>query len=427
MELIEKTPDAKDPVAKIKCIAWREGSKQIEVFEKETGQIFSNNIQVLVKVKIEFHGAYGLSLILSDINSSFTLGNIELQRQLTLLRLINENPDAIRKSGEEYITTNKKARLTAVIQQIAIVGSPKSEGYVDFIHTLTHNRFQYRFVTDIFQSSVQGAEAENDLVKSMIAIFKSGRSYDAVVIIRGGGAKTDFLVFDSYNICRTVARFPIPIITGIGHHNDVSIVDLLVNSPTKTPTQAAEMIIAHNRKFEEAVIAQQKSVMVRAQQLLNKEQQLIHNTQLLLSHRTQQYLSSFKESLHHFNRNISNRSKAILYSKKHELLHTLHQLSSKPLLITGSRQQDLNHLKNNILVMTSKFIEIKKGVLAHQENMIKVMSPESTLNRGFAMIAHKGKLKTHSENIEAGDELNIIMKDAFIETKVISKQEKNGK
>ncbi len=426
MELIEKAAEAKDPIAKVKCIAWREGARQIEQFEKETGQPFANDIQVLVKVKIEFHGAYGLSLILSDIDTSFTLGNIEKQRRLTLQKLVAENPDAVSKVGEEYLTNNKKAKLNAVVQQIAIVGSPKSEGYVDFIHTLTHNQFQYRFITDIYQSSVQGAEAENDLVESLVAIFKSGQQYDAVVIIRGGGAKTDFLVFDSYRICRTVARFPIPIITGIGHHNDVSIVDMLVNKPTKTPTQAAEFIIAHNRKFEEAVISLQKTVVVRSQQLLAREQQQIHRAHLSITNRSQSYLARYKESLQRFHHQINNRSKAILYSSKHELYRTLHQLSAKPLLMTGRRHQELEHLKNHIGVMAAKFITAQKGWIAHQESMIKVMSPESTLNRGFAMVMHKGKLKTNAQNIQPGDELSIIMKDETIDTKVTAKKNNHG-
>lgn len=427
LELIEKTPDAKDPVAKVKCIAWKEGSKQIELFEKSTGQTFSNDIQVLVKVKISFHGAYGLSLVLSDIDPSFTLGNIEKQRQITLQRLLVENPDAICKKGNEYITNNKLAVLAPVIQQIAIVGSPKSEGYVDFIHTLTNNRFHYRFITDIYQSSVQGAEAENDLVESMIAIFKSDRKYDAVVIIRGGGAKTDFLVFDAYRICRTVARFPIPIITGIGHHNDVSLVDLLVSRPTKTPTQAAEFIIAHNRMYEELIISLQKNMIVRSQQILSKSQQLIDQTRFGITHRSQSFLHQYKQSLADFQVQISDRSKAMLHFRQNDLLQSLHRLAVKPLLMTDRHQQLLENLKKNIGVMSSKLLTTQKNQLNHQEKMIQVMSPENTLNRGFALVYLKNKLMASGTEIKNEDVLTIKMKDAELISKVMENKSKHGK
>ena len=427
LELIEKTPDAKDPIAKVKCIAWKEGSKQIELFEKTTGQTFSNNIQILVKVKVSFHGAYGLSLIVSDIDPSFTLGNIEKQRQLTLQRLLTENPDAIQQLGNEYVTTNKKTALASVIQQIAIVGSPKSEGYVDFIHTLTHNRFSYRFVTDIYQSSVQGADAENDLVESLIAIFKSDRKYDAVVIIRGGGAKTDFLVFDAYRICRTVARFPIPIITGIGHHNDVSLVDLLVCRPTKTPTQAAEFIIAHNRMYEESIIGLQKNMIVRSQQILSKSQILIEQARYGITHRSQSFLHYYKQSLADFQVQISNRSKALLHSRQNDLLQSLHRLAVKPLLMTDRQQQLLENLKKNMVVMSNKLLTTQKNQLAHQQKMIQVMSPENTLNRGFALVYLKNKLMASGTEIQNEDELTIKMKDAELTTKVMAKNSKHGK
>ncbi|HEX8515170.1 MAG TPA: exodeoxyribonuclease VII large subunit [Bacteroidia bacterium] len=252
-EFIEKVEGEMDPVAKVKGVSWQSGSQCIKLFEKDTGQVFTNGVQVLVKVKVEYQSAFGLQLVLLDIDSSFTLGNLEKQRRETLERLVKENPDSIKKIGEEYFTKNKAIKLNAVIQNIAIIGSPNSEGYTDFTHTITNNQFHYKFAIDIYQSSVQGMEAEKELVNKLVFVFQNSTKYDCVVIIRGGGAKTDFLVFDTYNLARAVARFPIPIITGLGHHKDVSVVDLMVHTSTKTPTKAAEFIISHNRAFEDSI------------------------------------------------------------------------------------------------------------------------------------------------------------------------------
>ena len=214
-EFIEKVEGANDPIAKVRGVSWFGGSQNIKVFEKETGQKFTNGVQVLVNVKVEFHQAYGFSLVLIDIDQSFILGNLEKQRRNTLLRLVAENPDSIQKVGEEYVTKNKKVKLPVVIQKIAIIGSPNSEGYTDFTHTVNNNQFNYKFSIDIYQSSVQGAASEKELINKLIAIFNSGIKYDCAVIIRGGGSKTDFIVFDSYGLSRAIARFPIPVIAGI--------------------------------------------------------------------------------------------------------------------------------------------------------------------------------------------------------------------
>src|SRR5690606_8737730 len=180
-----------------------------------------------------------------------SLGNLERLRKETLRRLLQENPDHVALVDDQYITRNKQLRLNCVIQRIALIGSPRSEGYTDFVHTIDHNQFGYRFAIDYYYSAVQGVSAEQELVSTLIKVYEKSKDvpYDCVVITRGGGAKTDFLVFDTYALSRVVARFPIPIITGIGHHKDVSIVDMMAHTLTKTPTKAAEFILAHNRAF----------------------------------------------------------------------------------------------------------------------------------------------------------------------------------
>src|SRR5690606_28233649 len=183
---------------------------------------------------------YGLSLTLIDLDPNFTLGNLERLRKETLRRLVQENPDHVSLVKDQYVTRNKQLKLNCVIQRIALIGSPRSEGYTDFVHTMDHNQFGYTFAIDYYYSAVQGVSAEHELVKTLLQVYEKSKQspYDCVVITRGGGAKTDFLVFDTYALSRIVARFPIPIITGIGHHKDVSIVDLMAHTPTKTPTKA---------------------------------------------------------------------------------------------------------------------------------------------------------------------------------------------
>ena len=425
-EFVEKAEGFDAPVAKVNGRAWYAGAQSIRLFEKETGQQFTNGLQVLVQVRIEYHTAHGFALILQDIDQSFTLGNLEKLRRETLLRLVAENPDAIQKVGDDYITKNKKLKVGAVIQNIAIIGSPNSEGYTDFTHTISNNQFAYKFSIDIYQSSVQGAEAEKELINKLISIYQSQKKYDCVVIIRGGGAKTDFLVFDSYGLSRAAAKFPIPIITGLGHHKDVSIIDLMVNTSTKTPTKAAEFIISHNRTFEDQVLTMQKAIIIKSQQLLGLSQQSINTLNVSIINKTRNRINSNKDQIVNFNQTVINKTKTILYAKQTSLISLFGQITSRPLMIMNNRSKDLAHITSNLKVFSGKYLANKSGFLGHYISIIRVLSPDSTLKRGFAVISHKGKIVKNADQITIGSPLTITLSDAEINTTVTSKNKRNG-
>ncbi len=426
-DFIEKAEGIKDPIAKVKGVSWFPGSQTIKLFESSTGQIFTNGLQVLVRVKVEFSSSFGLQLVLTDIDQSFTLGNIEKQRRETLKRLGTENPGFIQKMGEDYLTANKKLNLNSVLQQIALIGSPNSEGYADFIHTLQSNQYGYAFSIDSYQSSVQGSEAGKELINKLISIHTSGTKYDCVVIIRGGGAKSDFLVFDTYDLSRAAAKFPIPIITGIGHHKDVSVVDRMVHTSTKTPTKAAEFIISHCREFEESILTSQKSIIIRTQQLLNNARQEINATHILVINKSRILLNRFKDKLVGFNQVIINKTKTILYNRQTNLVSLLNQILSKPRMIIGNRNSELANLIGNFKIFSSKYLTNKKAYLTHYKSMINILSPKNILKRGFAMVSHQGKIINNAEAVNVGNNLIITLSDGDLHTKVISKTKTDGR
>lgn len=425
-EFIEKAEVNTEPIAKVKGVSWRAGSQHIKLFEQVTGQKFTNGVQVLAKVKVEYHAAHGFQLILTEIDHSFTLGNLERQRRETLLRLVSENPDHIKKVGEEYITYNKNIKLPLVLQRIAVIGSPNSEGYVDFMHTISNNQFNYKYHIDIYQSSVQGADVENELVKRLVAIFESKTNYNAVVIIRGGGAKTDFVVFDTYKLARAIARFPIPIITGIGHHKDVSICDLMTHTSTKTPTKAAEFIISHNRKFDDAITNIQKGVLIKTQQLMTVARQKINENNIAIINKARTYINHHKDNLIECNQVVINKTKTVLYNKQTSLVNLLNQLSSRPKIVTGNKANELNNIISNLKVFSSRYFLNQRGYIGHYQEVIKLMKPENILKKGFAIVSQKGKILKDAESIESGNELTISMDKYELNTKVISKKQKNG-
>ena len=446
-DFVEKEEASDELNTEIAGRAWKRGSEAIAEFEKVTGEKFREGIEVLVQVSVSFHPRYGLTLFLEDISQEYTLGALERRKQEFLKALVENNPDAIQKVGEDYLTTNKKARFRSAIQHIAIVGSPNSEGYKDFMHTLSNNTFGYRFTTEIYQSSVQGREAEGEMIDRLIAIFESKIPYDCVVIIRGGGAQTDFQVFNQYKLSRAVARFPIPIITGIGHISDISIVDRMVHTMTNAPTKAAEFIVAYNRSFEEQIISVRQRLAIRTQQLLGNKKdrlgslnrQIVQATQGLLTHHQQElatygfqirskpltHLYREQQELSHLSVNLGRNTRSALKNGREQLKQLSYPIQSRPKSIVQSWQKDLSHLSVNFSMHTRSLFKNKDQALKHTGSVIRLARPESILKRGFAIISQENHFVAHGDQVDPDKELKVIMESHDIDTKVIRKQKRN--
>ncbi len=424
-EFIEKTERAHDPVAKFRAVAWSSGSESIRQFEEVTRQKFTNGIQVLAKVKVEYHAVHGLSLVLQEVDQFFTLGNLERQRLEILQRLLAENPDTIVKQAEDYLTRNKSLPLAAVLQRLAVVGSPNSEGFVDFMHTLENNEFNYRFSCDLYQTSVQGTFAESELVQTMVSVYESGKSYDAVVIIRGGGARTDFLVFDTYRLARAVARFPIPVITGIGHHKDVSITDMMAHTSTKTPTKAAELIISHNRSFENEVLNLQRDLVIRTQKILAAADTEIQSSKLLIVDTSRRLLRAYSDGLADSREGLKSAFKAILNQQRMALQMIGRQLSSQPLLLTQKREADLLRIIALLRSACQVSLLRQSESLIQADRIIRVMHPDNVLKKGFAILSRQGKIISDDTEIKLNELLTVTTEHFQVDTLVKNKREKD--
>ena len=445
-DFVEKIEGQNAETAKVKGIAWSGGAQSIHSFEEVTAQKFSNGIQILALVRVEFHAIHGFSLILTEIDPSFTLGNLERQRRETLLKLVASNPGVISIVGEEFLTRNKGLTLPAVMQKIALIASQNSEGYNDFVHTMKANQYGYKFHVDEYRSSVQGALAENELVDTLIKIYNSGIPYDCVVIVRGGGAKTDFLVFDTYRVALAVARFPIPVITGIGHHKDVSITDLMAHTVTKTPTKSAEFIISHARSFEEGMMQLQKNSIIRAQQLLSNAWQRIHALNFLaidtsrtlleqhktglvqahqsVIHATRSLFYTSKTNLSDVQQTILNRSATTLFVNRSRFSTLVAKISDRPLVVKATRQASLMNVSGAVQLHSIKYLTGQRKAVEHYNTLITIMTPDNLLKKGFAWISQKGRILKDAREVEIGSELTINMHHTEVLTSVVSKKEK---
>lgn len=404
LDLVEKDPVNNTILTSIKANAWSTATARIRNFEQLTGQKFDNNIRLLLQVSVEYHISFGLKLNIHDVDPSFTMGNLEKQKQLTLQQLIAKNPGFVELTEEGYITFNKTLPLSPVIQKIALIASPGSDGYNDFKHELDNNLYGYAFTVDEYPAQVQGAGMETGIVKKLIEIFISQKLYDAVVIVRGGGSQTDFLIFDSYEMGKAIARFPVPVFTGIGHTRNESIADMMAFRATKTPTKVAESIISHNRLFEEKVMALQKSIVANANEMLSKH---------LLS------LSNAKSV-------ISSKSRDILHLQTQYLANTRSFIKEYAAVQLNDQRQLLEKQFYNIKHNADKLLTASGYKLQQHIQLIKLLSPDHVLKRGYALIYQNGKLITSGKNINKGSELTTVMADSIFKSVVSEINKKNN-
>jgi exodeoxyribonuclease VII large subunit len=399
-ELVEKAENGTEVIARMNASVWRrEAVMAFRNFEDITGKRPGKGMQVLVKAGVSFHPVYGLSLQLFDIDSQHMLGQLELQRRKTI-ELLSKKP-GIRMIDGQLLTPNKAIRLPIVIQRIAIITSASAAGYQDFMHTLERNTFGYRFHCTPYFSILQGEKAAGQMKDQLIAIFedmKRGKEFDAVVMIRGGGAQSDLLPFDDFNLAHAVARFPVAVITGIGHQKDESITDMVAHSPTKTPTQAAEFIIDHNLEFEEAVAGLRELIILRTNNLLTKQ------------HRR----------LDHAGAIVTNGTIQLLHTAENRVTRLRERISSNVQSRLQRELQRLGETKRNLPALSRRLFEKQNHRLDLLAERMKLLDPSQVLKRGYAMILKNSQPIISAGSATAGDELKILMQDGTIQARVNS-------
>ena len=424
--LVEKDRDNNSFIAKVATKAWGAGSLSIESFERITGQKFKSGISVMVNVSVTYTEAFGLQLNLNDVDTNFTVGQLEQQRQNTIHRLLTECSGFIQKVGDRFITANNKLSLNLVIQNIAVVTSKNAAGYNDFTDTIENNKYGYGVKIDPYFTMVQGEGNADALYQRLLDVYNSKIDYDAVVIIRGGGSQTDFLIFDQFNMAKIVAKFPIPIISGIGHQINETIVDLMAHTSVKTPSIAAEFIISHNKQFEENLLNLQKSIIIKTQQLFNLRQRELSQVSSTLINSTRHLLQSNKDGLTQSNQIAINTSKTILFERRAALNELSGRLLSKPKIVIGNKLNDLSNLVQNLKSFNKKYITNQRGYIGHYESMCRLMSPVNILKKGFAIIYQDDKIITDGKKLKSSNTIKIRLSESEITTTVTSNKNVNG-
>lgn len=420
--LVEKDEVSGKVSAEISAVAFGNASYEVEVFEQQTGQRFQNGIQILANIRLNYHPVHGLKINLIRLDPSFTLGKIQQQREATLQRLLLENPDAITFAQNRYWTRNQLLKLPQVIQRIAIIASENSAGLQDFRHSLEQNSFGYRFTTQLFHTQVQGEDNVKPIVERFKEIFHSKENFDAVVLVRGGGAQTDFLLFDSFLLARAIARFPIPVITGLGHQKDVSVSDMMAHTALKTPTQVAEFFISHNRVFEELLIKLQHQLVIRIQQTINNQREEIHALRNSISQQGREFLGNNRAFLQQLRQLLIVGSQEILKDRSTSLQEITHQIATKPSIQVANQKHELKTLSQMLKINSLRSVQSQRQYVNHYRSVFQLLDPQNTLRRGFAIVKQKGKIITDPNLISVGSSIEVYLGESEIESLVTAKQ-----
>lgn len=309
MELVEKA-STKNIAAKVRATCWQQIYGILSpYFEAETGQKLSVGMQVLLEVEVSFHAVYGFSLNIVGIDPTFTLGDMARQRQETIQRLKDDGVMDMQSSLE----------IPSLPRRIAVISSADAAGYGDFCHQLENNSGGFQFRTQLFAAIMQGEQSAKSIIQSLQQIADEIDKWDIVVIVRGGGASIDLRNFDDYELASHCAQFPLPIIAGIGHTRDISIVDMVVHSSVKTPTAAAEWLINAMQQQADRIAELYTRLQRAIQHTINQQHIRIEQLQQALQFTSKKHLYQLRSQLEMWQKTIELHSPERIYRMGYSL------------------------------------------------------------------------------------------------------------
>lgn len=383
LELVEKDPLTGTPLARVRATIWRSMLPRIDaIFAGATGNILGSGMKVMVKLTASFHPAYGLSANITDIDPAYTLGD--------LVRLRREIIARLRKEG--IIDLNRELQWPEVALRIAVISAPGAAGYGDFVHQLLTNTSCLNFRVRLFPALMQGATAASSIIEALEAIAAEEERWDGVVIIRGGGATSDLAAFDNYDLAANIAQFPLPIIIGIGHERDVTVLDEVANMRVKTPTAAAEWLIGRG-----------EAVLARLEQLAG---------QIYLS--ASEILTGSREQLARIEATLPHLPGVAIQNARKRLDHLTMVMTQTTTTCLRPEMSRLDVMTERLSTSVSTLIERQRVRLDKMESLVKVLSPEATLARGYSITRVNGHAVSSADEIHPGDTLLTTLSDGSV-------------
>lgn len=415
LEFVEKDPVNQTIIAKARGVIWANVYRMLSpYFLQETGQAFASGLNVLVRVTVDFHELYGYSLTVVDIDPSFTLGEIARNRQRVLKQLEEDG----------VLSLNKELEMPELPNRVAVISSPTAAGFEDFNDQLQNNPAGILFYTKLFPAIMQGERSEESIIAALEKIYQHKEHFDAVAIIRGGGASSDLSTFDSYHLAANVAQFPLPVVSGIGHERDVTVLDVVAHTRGKTPTAVAEVFIALAMKSATEVMELQEHVANIAQAVMFQEQSDLLTLSNALVHRSTLFLQRESATVQTLTMNTRHLFRQALQQE----IAGLQQTSSnvKHFIKQGMRDEATS-IKQTALALqhaVRQKIREEVHVVNSLAQFVHMVSPQNILKRGYTLSLKEGKVITSIADVKEGDTLETLFKDGAARSLVTTTKNK---
>ncbi len=410
LELVEKNSGDINIKARLRAVIWSNRYRFIKTFfENSAGESIKAGMKILVKVRIEYHEIYGLSLAINDIDPAFTIGEMAMKRQQILKKLEDEG----------VLNMNKELEFPYVPQRIAVVSSRSAAGYTDFMKHLSENNNGYVFYSYLFEAPLQGSETESGIISALERIAGHIEKFDVVVIIRGGGSQTDLSWFDNYNIAYFITQFPIPVITGIGHEKDFSVTDIVAHRSLKTPTAVADFLVDCMINAENHILEIRNELTGISLKIFEQTKERIISAKVRLIPMARLMISGFREELSATLVDMISTGKEYVHRAKLIPESRKARLASGTKSLLNSRSNMISGFSQSIGKNSKSFILTCDNTLNGFENSLKILNPVNVLNRGYTITSMNGKIIKDRYELKEEDQIETRFRDGSVKSRIL--------
>lgn len=410
LTLIEKEASGRMNVcAKASAIIWSNVYRMMSaMFLSVTNQQLQPGMSVLVCVSPNFHEAFGFSLVISDIDPTFTLGDMARRRQEVIEKL----------KADGVWDMNRELPFPELPQRIAVISSETAAGFGDFINQLEQNQRQFKFYWHLFPAIMQGADAPASIMEALDAVFAAQECFDVVAIVRGGGASADMLAFDDYDLASCCAQFPLPILSGVGHERDTCVLDMVAFQRCKTPTAVGALLVDCFEQAYAKLDGLSLSFVDGVRSLLREENERLKSGAMGFVKSVPLVLTAEEARLSRLNANLRVVVSRRCQQEENRLNVCASMLKASTKLKLQSADMNLADLKSRLQMNIKTLISQKQNRLDLLEQKIELQSPQNLLKKGYSMTLKDGKLVRSAADLKAGDLLETRFAEGSVKSRV---------
>lgn len=401
-------------VAEVRGIIWRQHFEAINArFMQVVKEPLKEDSTLLMKVKVQFHEVYGLSLQITDIDPNYALGELQRERAETLKKLQKEG----------LINANQKLAFPLLPKRVAVISAASSKGLSDFMKVIDQNDWGYRFITHLFPAYLQGDQAEHSIIHQLNKIARVQEHFDIVVIVRGGGGEVGMSCYNTYNLCKAIASFPLPILTGIGHSTNLTVAEMISFRNAITPTELGDFLIQAFNNFSVPLKEAVKSIRLHVTQQLEISQLQLGTHSKNFGHVVRKALDRERQLLRLEEKELAHVAKGFTRQNSEALRQIRRQISGGSQLLIKDHRNELDKMKNQVMIGSNQFLKDARNALDRSEQLIKLMDPIHVLQRGYSITTKDGMTLSEANSAKEGDVITTRTVNFTLTSKVLKKED----